>query len=113
MFCSGRPHIKSAKQLIAFSMFKLNTFFYHNQKKRGFSAALPASFLRTCRRLPAHGFRNMQSINIQSAVSLKAGTVGTANGKKQTAKINNLLKREIPTVIEKIESVYQQSVNPK
>ena len=69
-------------------MFKLNTFFYHNQKKRGFSAALPASFLRTCRRLPAHGFRNMQSINIQSAVSLKAGTVGTANGKKQTAERN-------------------------
>ena len=50
------------------------------------------------------------------AYSFKFDGAFTANGldgRKQTAKINNLLKREIPTVIEKIESVYQQSVNPK
>lgn len=50
------------------------------------------------------------------AYSFKFDGAFTANGldgRKQTAKINNLLKREIPTVIEKIESVYQQYVDSK
>lgn len=50
------------------------------------------------------------------AYSFKFEGAFTANGldgKKQTAKINNLLKSDIPALIEKIESVYQQSVNSK
>ena len=50
------------------------------------------------------------------AYSFKFDGAFTANGldgKKQTAKINNLLKKDIPVVIEKIEPVYQQSVISK
>lgn len=48
------------------------------------------------------------------AYSFKFEGAFTANGldgSKQTAKINNLLKREIPAVIEKIESVYQSVIS--
>lgn len=50
------------------------------------------------------------------AYSFKFDGAFTANGldgRKQTAEINNLLKREIPTVIEKIEYVYQRFVTSK
>lgn len=50
------------------------------------------------------------------AYSFKFDGAFTANGldgRKQTVKINNLLKKDIPAVIEKIESVYQHSVISK
>ena len=45
------------------------------------------------------------------AYSFKFDGAFTANGldgRKQTAQINNLLKKDIPVVIEKIDSVYQR-----
>ncbi len=50
------------------------------------------------------------------AYSFKFDGAFTANGldgKKQTAKVNNLFKGDIPAVIKKIESVYQQTGNSK